>query len=89
MQKLRSTVCEGVFGQAKTLHGMARSKFRGLSKVEIQFLLTATAINLKRIVKMLDPEVIKSEILNVSSYKILSFKRIFENWFGSIALGMP
>jgi len=60
MQKLRSTVIEGIFGQAKAFHGMARSKFRGLIKVETQFLLTATALNLKKIVKMLDVEAVQS-----------------------------
>ncbi|GAG61403.1 unnamed protein product, partial [marine sediment metagenome] len=33
---------------------MARAKFRGLDKVEIQFLLTATALNLKKMAKMID-----------------------------------
>ena len=53
MQKLRGTIIEGVFEQAKTYHGMARSKFRGISKVEIQFLLTATALNLEKMIKIL------------------------------------
>jgi len=54
MQKLRGTILEGIMGQAKIYHGMARARFRGLKKVEIQFLLTATALNLKKMVKMLD-----------------------------------
>jgi IS5 family transposase len=48
---LRHTVIEGLFGEAKTFHGMSRAKMRGLDKVEIQLLLTATALNLKRLVK--------------------------------------
>ncbi len=64
MQKLRSTVIEGVFGRAKVYHGMARSKFRGLAKVEIQFLMTATALNLKKMVRILDIEEMKPRILN-------------------------
>jgi len=59
MQKLRSTVTEGVFGQAKVYHGMSRSKFRGLLKVEIQFLMTATALNLKKMIWMLDIDKLK------------------------------
>jgi len=62
MQKLRHTVIEGVFGQAKTYHGMSKARFRGLNKVEIQFLLTATALNLKKMVKMMDVEEIKSSL---------------------------
>ena len=41
-------------GQAKTYHEMARENFRELGKAEIQFLMTATALNLKKMVKMLD-----------------------------------
>lgn len=48
---LRHTVIEGLFGEAKTFHGMSRAKMRGLDNVEIQLLLTATALNLKRLVK--------------------------------------
>ena len=71
MQKLRSTVIEGVFGQAKTYYGMARSKFRGILKIEIQFLLTATVLNLKKMVKMLDMKNIKSRLLREVSGIIL------------------
>jgi len=60
MQKLMGTVIEGVFGQVKAYHGLTRSKFRGLLKVEIQFLLTATALNLKKMVKMSDIDKLKS-----------------------------
>jgi len=68
MQKLRSTVIEEIFGQVKALHGMDRSKFRGLNKVEIQFLMTATALNLKKMVKMIHMDRLKSVILeNISN----------------------
>jgi len=63
MQKLRGTILEGIMGQAKTYHGMAKARFRGLAKVQIQFLLTATAINLKKMVKMLEFEARKISIL--------------------------
>jgi len=86
MQKLRSTVCEGVFSQAKTLHGMARSRFRGLSKVEIQFLLTATAINLKKIVKMLKIETLESRILSEILGAVQFVKKISTDLFGDYAI---
>jgi transposase len=42
---------EGAHGLAKTLHGMARAARRGIENMKIQALLTATAINLKRLAK--------------------------------------
>lgn len=48
--------------KAKVLHGMDRSKFRGLKKVEIQFLMTACALNLKKMVKMMDIDRLESII---------------------------
>ena len=40
---------EGVHGEAKTSHGLARAMRRGLANMKIQAYLTATAINLKRL----------------------------------------
>ncbi len=77
LYKLRGTVIEGVFGQAKTYHGMARSKLRGLAKVEIQFLLTATALNLKKMVKMLDVSGIKDRIAKKFTDILQTGKNIF------------
>ena len=74
LQKLRRTVIEGVFGQAKSYHGMARAKLRGLTKVQIQFLLTATALNLKKMVKMLDAERVKSNIIGRIYYFLESIQ---------------
>lgn len=48
--------------KAKVLHGMDRPKFRGLKKIEIQFLMTAWALNLKKIVKMMDIDRLESII---------------------------
>ncbi len=56
-----------MFGQAKVYHGMARSKFRGLIKVEIQFLMTATALNLKKMIKKLDKDKLISELSRIIS----------------------
>lgn len=48
---LRKTVIEGIFGRFKTQHGLSRAKMRGLEKMEIQALMTATVINLKKLVR--------------------------------------
>jgi DDE family transposase len=44
---------EGVHGEAKTWHGLARAVRRGLANVQIQAYLTAAAINLKRLASAL------------------------------------
>lgn len=46
----RKTLIEGLFGQAKTFHGLSRAKMRGLEKVKFQALMTASALNLKKLV---------------------------------------
>jgi hypothetical protein len=43
---------EGLFGEAKQNHGLRRARYRGLSNVQIQFFMTAIALNCKRVVKM-------------------------------------
>ena len=40
---------EGIHGEAKTWHGLARAVRRGLGNMQIQAYLTATVINLKRL----------------------------------------
>lgn len=40
---------EGAHGTAKTLHGLARAIRRGLENMKIQALLTAIAMNLKKL----------------------------------------
>ena len=47
-RKLRLRIAHP-FGQAKTCHGLGRARYRGLAKVQRQMLLTAAAINLKRL----------------------------------------
>jgi transposase len=47
--RLRQTCIEGLFGQAKLLHGMARARWRGLAKVLMQVLLTASVLNIKKL----------------------------------------
>jgi len=89
MQKLRDTILEGVMGQAKTYHGMAKARFRGLKKVEIQFLMTATALNLKKMVKMLDVEEVKSSLSRKFTDITLIVKDIFRNFVKKLAIGVP
>ena len=86
MQKLRGTILEGIMGQAKTYHGMAKARFRGLKKVEMQFLMTAAALNLKKMVKMLDIEEIKSSISRKFTDITQIVKDIFRNFSKKLAI---
>jgi hypothetical protein len=43
---------EGLFAEAKQNHGLARARYRGRSKVQIQAYLSAMAQNLKRLVSL-------------------------------------
>ncbi len=88
MQKLRHTVIEGIFGQAKTYHGMSKARFRGLKKVEIQFLLTATALNLKKMVKTLDVDEINSRLSRKFTDIIQITKYIFRNFVKKLTIDM-
>ena len=45
--KRRSTISERINADAKEKHGMDKAQFRGRAKMQMQALLTATAINLK------------------------------------------
>ena len=41
---------EGLFAEAKQNHGLRRARYRGLSKVQVQFFMTAIALICKRVV---------------------------------------
>ena len=43
---------EGLFAEAKQYHNLARAKYRGRRKVQIQAYLSAIAQNLKRLVAL-------------------------------------
>jgi len=88
MHKLKGTIMEGIMGQTKTYHGMKKARFRGLSKVEIQFLLTATALNLKKMVKILDVEEIKFSLSRKFTSIIQIVKDIFRNFVKNLAIDM-
>lgn len=53
IQRLRRTWCEGTFGILKTQHNMATTYKRGLVNVSEQCLLSASALNIKRMIKAL------------------------------------
>ena len=48
----RKETVERSFGDAKELHGYRHARFRGLDKVQMQCLMTATAQNMKKIAMM-------------------------------------
>jgi transposase len=49
--KKRQTCMEGLFGQAKSQHGLDRARLRGLLKMHIQGLLTAMVLNMKKLLR--------------------------------------
>ena len=51
--RLRKTYCEGNFSHQKAEHNLRRLRKRGLGKAHEHCLLSATALNLKRMVKIL------------------------------------
>lgn len=67
LQKLRRIVIEGVIGNAKAYHGLYRAKLGGKEKVQMQFLLTAAALNLKKMVKMIDINELKQGLFGLIS----------------------
>ena len=51
VQRLRKIWCEGTFSHQKSRHCMARAKMRGIAQTTGQCLLSACAVNLKRMIK--------------------------------------
>jgi len=51
--RLRQIWCEGNFSHQKAHHNLSRVRTRGLGKATVHCLLSATAFNLKRMVKLL------------------------------------
>jgi hypothetical protein len=50
--KKRQTCREGLFGQAKSQHGLDRARLRGLANMHIQGLLTAMVLNVKKLLRI-------------------------------------
>ncbi len=89
MYKLRGAILDEIMGQDKTYHGMSRVRFRGLNKVEMHFLLTATALNLKKMVKMLDVEEIKSRLKRKFNDIFQIVNNIFRNFVKKLVIEAP
>lgn len=53
LQRKRRVWCEGTFAMMKDRHGLRRAMRRGIESVAEQVLLTATAVNLKRLASIL------------------------------------
>jgi IS5 family transposase len=53
--KERMWKIEGIFSEAKNMHGLSRAKYRGLQKMQIQAHMTSATQNLKRLVISLTP----------------------------------
>jgi len=54
VQKLRRVWCEGSFGTMKIKHNLYKTYKRGIEKVHEQCLFSALALNLKRIIKVMN-----------------------------------
>lgn len=72
--KKRQTCMEGLFGQAKTWHGLKRARWRGLWKMQIQSLLTAMVLNVKKLLRAVTPRKAKACLLAIDSSVFLSNK---------------
>ena len=68
---------------------MAKARFRGLKKVEMQFLMTATALNLKKIVRIMDAEEIKDRLSREFTDIIQIVKDIFRNFIKKLVIEVP
>jgi len=53
--KERKTSMEGMIVQTRSSRGISSDKFRGKGKLEIQLLLTAVVITLKKVLTKLKP----------------------------------
>jgi len=51
VQRLRKIWCEGTFAHQKSRHCMTRAKMRGIAQTTGQCLLSACAVNLKKLIK--------------------------------------
>ena len=60
--KLRQIWCEGNFSHQKANHNLKRVRTRGLGKATMHCLLSATALNLKRMVKLLTGQLLLRKI---------------------------
>ena len=71
------------------MHCLRRAKWRGLAKVHIQFLMTAMAQNIKRMVQILVPKQKAANLaaLGTAFYGFLLLSEAFQVEFGPIFAG--
>lgn len=67
--KKRQTCMEGLFGQAKSFHGLNRARLRGLEKMHIQSLLTAIVLNVKKLLQVINYGGVKACLGGIVSLK--------------------
>jgi len=80
----RKAVSELVFAHAKEQHGFGRAQFRGRAKMQIQALLTASAMNLKQLVRR-RPEAQSGRAIVIGHRPILdSHRPLARLWRGPI-----
>lgn len=84
----RQVVCEGNFALQKRCHNLRFTRFRGVENVTIQCLLSASALNLKRLVKYGNipevPDVMEAKAVLISGIKIYIVYLICEYSFLTI-----
>ena len=75
MKRLRSIWAEGAFSVLKREHNLARAKKRGLRRVYEECLLSALALNLKRMVRVMDKRKTEADtaIVSMNIRNILPF----------------
>lgn len=88
--KKRQTCMEGLFGQAKNWHGLKRAHWRGLWKMQIQSLLTAMVLNVKKLLLAVTRRKVKSCLL-AKDFGIFLLNKIiasFTNYQHRFVLGI-
>jgi len=67
--KKRMTTSETINAEAKNSHGLSRCRYRGLDKARIQFLMTAAAQNIKRMVQAVMRQREKAQAIATCGYE--------------------
>jgi len=67
--KKRMTTSETINAEAKTCHGLLRCRYRGQDKAQIQFLMTAAAQNIKRMVQAVMRRKAKAEAMAMEGHE--------------------
>ncbi|SDB58841.1 Transposase DDE domain-containing protein, partial [Ruminococcaceae bacterium FB2012] len=86
--QLRKIWCEGNFSHQKENHNLRRTRKRGIERVTEQCLLSACALNLKRMVKLLKGELLQT-IYSMFSARRTSGLYFFEKFSGFVNSTIP